>query len=59
MPTQSICPAGLNGRHNFELPKADVPGIGFAPCRTELAEYIGDFQLVPRHYCAGLFQSAF
>lgn len=49
MPAERVSPAGLNGRHYFELCKADMPRIGSAPCGAELSEYISNLQLVPRH----------
>lgn len=31
--------------HHFELAKAHMPGIGFAPCGAKAAEYVSDLQL--------------
>jgi hypothetical protein len=41
--------AALDGAHHFELSKADMAAIGFAPCITVIAEDIRDLQHWPGH----------
>ena len=41
--------AALDRRHHLQLVKADMAGIGLAPCRTTVAENIRDLQRRARH----------
>src|SRR5688572_23875150 len=46
---QSCGAAGLDGRHHLELVKADMAGIGGAPCGAMIAEDVRDLQSGLRH----------
>ena len=41
--------AALDGTHHFELSKADMAAVGFAPSGTVIAENIRDLQHWPGH----------
>src|ERR1700731_672469 len=41
--------AALDRRHHLELAKADMAGIGSAPCRSMIAEDIRELQCRTRH----------
>src|ERR1700730_9791192 len=43
--------AALDGRHHLHLVEADVSGIGFAPRRPVVAEYIRNLQCWTGHRC--------
>lgn len=45
MPAKRLGPASLNGRHDFELVEADMPGIGPPPRGAVSSEDARDFKL--------------
>jgi hypothetical protein len=49
MAAKGCRPAVLDRRHHLQLVEADMAGMGFAPCRTTVAEDIRNLQSRARH----------
>ena len=49
MPAERRGAAVLDGRHHLQLAKADMAGVGSAPCRSMIAEDVRDLQCRTRH----------